>query len=568
MRIRRRDKGSVIAFSTVLALVLVLLGVAFVFLLMYMGGQHETKNATDAGALNVGKQALDKITVNLQGGDEQIYQDVTNDVDDGSQGNDGKISLRRINRVWAKAMLIGINADAMAADGLGGSASGNASQAFTAAKSISDRLAQKLNATSNLYDFFSEYSKANSVRMIGNSVETDVLPGANWKTSLMDRTPITSTARESNITLSNGPNNGMPYNYTLNGGYVTGSTRTAVSAPSDMKFLKGYTALNVAGNDIWQVPFQYDEKPRLVSRTMFDKSTNSANPLAWDNAVPNAFSVEGQAIKPGAASEKAMSWVLTNPRESFQMAIPHSFLKIHLDEMKAHWYFFPTGYPPIEMSGAETTYGYMLKSGSAAMPQGGAFCSLVDSGSVDELGSDVVGRSLDDVIFSIPGGNTAELEAHMVNRCNEMLTKVGSSVSPSQMHSLLDSIWTRADLAGGSDSGRDFYVYSSDGVNLSLCSDLTINSPTVPMWLKTMVSEDPDGTEKTEVDDASSFAPIIFMPTATPDPFCTVDFTFGWGTWEKSLYWKPGSGFNGDLGQVRVKRWTNVYSFGLATPII
>jgi len=566
MRKRRKEKGSVIAFSTVLALVLVLLGVAFVFLLMYMGGQHETKNATDAGALNVGKQALDDIKVTLNGGqNEQIYYDVTNDVDDGSKDNDGNITLRRINRVWAQAMLIGINADAMSSDGLGGSSSNNASQAFSGAESISNRLTAELTNPNKLYGYFDDYSKANSVRMIGNTVETNALHGSNWKTSLMDRTPITSQARESNITVSNGPNNGMPPGYSLSSSYTTASTRsTSISSSNNRTFLKGYTPLNVAGNTIWQVPFQYDEKPRLVSRTVFDQSTNSANPLSWNNAVPNAFSVEGQAVKASAASEKAMSWVLTNPRESFQMAIPHSFLKIHLDEMKAHWYFFPTGYPPIEF-GSATTYGYTMGSGSMSMPQGGAFCSLVSSGSV-ELGSDVVGRSLDEVIFSIPSGDTDLLERHMVNRINEMLTKVGSNKTASDLHSVLGQVWTRGDLAAGGESGRDFYVYSKDGVDLNLASDQTIF--TAPLWLQTMVSQDPDGDEKKMVDDASSFSPIFFDPTATPDPFCTVDFTFGWGTWEKDLYWKPGSGYNGDLGQVRVKRWTNVYSFGLATPVI
>jgi len=565
MRIRRREKGSVIAFSTVLALVLVLLGVAFVFLLMYMGGQHETKNATDAGALNVGKKALDDITVTLSGPDEDFYQDVTNSVDDGSQPNDGKISLRRINRVWAKALLVGINADAMASDGLPGSSNGSASDAFQGAQSISNKLADKLKDPNNLYGYFDDYAKANSVRMIGNSVETESLQGANWKTSLMDRKPVTSQDRESNMTLSKGPNNGLPVGYTIPSSYTTASTRTSsISSSSGRTFLKGYTPLTVAGNPLWQVPFQYDEKPRLVSRTVFDQSTDSANPLSWTDAVPNAFAVEGKAIKAGAASEKAMSWVLTNPRESFQMAIPHSFLKIHLDEMKAHWYFFPTGYPPIEF-GSATTYGYTTDSGSMSMPQGGAFCSLVSSGSV-ELGLDVVGRSLDEVIFSIPSGDTDRLEKHMVNRINEMLTKVDSAKSASDLHSLLGDALTRADLAAGDSDGRDFYVYSKDGVDLSLCSDNTLF--TAPSWLQTMVGQDPDGDERKMVDDASSFSPIFFDPTATPDPFCTVDFTFGWGTWEKDLYWKPGSGFNGDLGQVRVKRWTNVYSFGVATPVI
>ncbi len=164
--------------------------------------------------------------------------------------------------------------------------------------------------------------------MIGSGIQTNVLSGANWQTSLMDRTPITSAARESNITVngSAGSNYNMPNNYTLSSNYLTAQTRTPpVPSGNGLTFLKGYTAMPVAGNDIWQVPFQYDEKPRLVSSTMFNQSTNSANPLKWANAVPNAFSAEGQAINANKSGETAISWVLTNPRECFQMSMPHSF---------------------------------------------------------------------------------------------------------------------------------------------------------------------------------------------------------------------------------------------------
>ncbi len=132
-----------------------LLGVGFFFLLMYMGGQHETKNAVDAGTLNIGKQTLDQITVNLDGSpSQQCYMDVTNDADDGSLPNDGKVDLRRINRVWAKAMLIGINADAAEKDGLAGSGESNADQAIQGAQAISTALTQQLTTPTNLYHLF------------------------------------------------------------------------------------------------------------------------------------------------------------------------------------------------------------------------------------------------------------------------------------------------------------------------------------------------------------------------------------------------------------------------------
>ncbi len=182
---------------------------------------------------------------------------------------------------------------------------------------------------------------------------------------------------------------------------------------------------------------------------------------------------------------------------------------------------------------------------------------------VDEIGADVVGRPLDTIIFGAPSGNTALLETQMTNRINEMISKVGKSYSASDLHSLLSNPATIGELIAGQ---QDFYVYSPDGVNLSVAPQ--IQAQVAPMWLAQMINNSPDGTETTVVDDASTIGPILFDPTATPDPFCTVDFTLGWGTWEKSLYWQPSTGYNGCLGQVRVTRWTDVYSLGVATPVI
>lgn len=52
---KRSARGSATVLSTVLALVLVVLGVGFLFFTLYMGGQRETKNAVDAGALKIGR---------------------------------------------------------------------------------------------------------------------------------------------------------------------------------------------------------------------------------------------------------------------------------------------------------------------------------------------------------------------------------------------------------------------------------------------------------------------------------------------------------------------------------
>jgi hypothetical protein len=59
-----RKRGSVTAFAAVLALTLMVLGIGFIIICLYMGGQRETKNATDAGALSVGKEAAARTQCN------------------------------------------------------------------------------------------------------------------------------------------------------------------------------------------------------------------------------------------------------------------------------------------------------------------------------------------------------------------------------------------------------------------------------------------------------------------------------------------------------------------------
>src|SRR5689334_6684033 len=92
----RRHAGSAITFGVVLALVLVFIGVCLLLLSMYMGGSHELKDAVDAGALNLGKQVVDGVYVEVDR--NSPFYDVTNDGD--ATKNDGKVNLRRINRVW------------------------------------------------------------------------------------------------------------------------------------------------------------------------------------------------------------------------------------------------------------------------------------------------------------------------------------------------------------------------------------------------------------------------------------------------------------------------------------
>ena len=558
---RNRKIGSMITFATVLLLALVVLGLGFIAFLMYMGGQSQTKNAVDAGTLNVGREALDKVTVNIS--PTSTYRDVASDDENGNRSLVNltpKASLRNINRIWAKAMTIAINAEDAKSAGNAGSGGSKANNAFNEAKQISDNLAQKLNDQSNLHGFFSEFASRNSVRMLGADAKVNPLPGAGWQTSLLER------ERESNITLAGTPSDNffMPPRFSLNGNYTTKSTRTNIpNSGKNLWFLKGYQPISIGPNTFWQVPFPYDAKPHMVSRSIFETNQPANKALSWQNAVPNAYSAQGVTSQKSAIGEKARSWVLTNPKQPFKMAIPHSFVRIDLDQMKSKWYFFPVG-PPIKF--AEQDYNYMIENQSSTMPLGGVGSSSVGTNATI-IGSEVVGRSLDDIIFGIPGGNTTELENYLVNRANEMITEVGTKITKSKLHSVLGSGETRAALALASGK-TSFFLYSPDGKKLVCRPELIAKADPSANWLKTIISKTPDGDEKTMVNDAKMIA-ILGAPlgTVTPLPFFVMTVNAKWGFYHKSLYWTPGTGYNGCLGTVRVNRSTKVYMLGVCVPI-
>src|SRR6185503_18651338 len=107
-------------------------------------------------------------------GAEEYFCDVT-------VNNNGEVNLRNINRVWAKALCVAINADA--AGPYAGNGTNAAEQAYLSAKAISDRLATELKIQSKLYPPFEEFAHQNSVRMLGGSTQVNAWKQAKWETS-------------------------------------------------------------------------------------------------------------------------------------------------------------------------------------------------------------------------------------------------------------------------------------------------------------------------------------------------------------------------------------------------
>lgn len=557
-RTGRRERGSVLALAAALGFALIVLGVGFFFFVMFMNAQKETKNAVDAGTLNVGKQALDELSVNLlPSNNQRCFWDVCKDEPDNSPVPvpPPTINLRRINRVWAEAMLFKINALAQKNQGQDDSGMSNASSALQGAEQISNQLSDKLKSETNLHGFFTSVARQNNIRMIGNQASVKEIAGPNWQTSRMEQ------GGESNIMLGGNKSNDFfaPQGFDWSAANVTETTRNPKPANSNgMFFLKGYENLQFGDDSIWQVPFLFEEKPHLVSKTNFESAKNNAS--GWSKPVPNAFSAEGVASQPGKPAEKAMSWMITNPRQTYKAAIPHSFIRIKIDKPKVNWWYTPLFFP---VKYSSENYGFLPEGKSNTGIKGGPGCATVQPQNI-MLGLDVVGLSPDGLIFSYPPtSETKYIERELVARCNEMITKVGETVTAGEVHSAMSNVLCAAALASG--LTREFVLYSPDGKSLS-CLPF-IAPPPDALWLATLMSNKPDGSEKKRAEATSvSFIPFHF-PQVTPLPFFVFKAAGGTSTYSKTIYWTPGTGFNGCLGDIRVFRETDVYSTGLCTPI-
>ena len=518
MRKRKDKKGSAIAFGASLALVIIVLGLGFVAFTMYMGGQNETKNAVDAGALNLGRQVIDNVFVNLSTAEnQQFFKDVTSNLD-------GKVNLRNINRVWAKALLVAVNSDA--AGQYKGDTASNVDNAWQGASDISDALAAKLTDPTNLYNYFSDFADKNSVRMIGAGATITRMTGAGWQTSLMDRKDESNLQQTDNL----------PIGYTLKPGSTTPCTRSNVPpAAAGMQFLQGYVPLHAGQHTFWQVPFQYDEKPHLVSQTPFNANKQPPNslPEAWAHPVPNAFSVQGQTNKAGVG-EQAMSWVQTNPRQPFQTQFPNGFVRIILKQNTIQWNI--DGIPADSAT-------YAFEPGDDAYSGDGIpypFVPICASGSGDcSTGNEY---TLPFLYFAICGApfpdETSDFMQYLLQRCKEMLP--GASMS--DLRTALMACMISSD-----DADQTFYLYPVAG-HLIATPDSVTNVPV--------------GCDKSSPAEGN---PSQTMATTGPNPLPNLNAE----TWvclgettpdipmlcftsiERS--WKPGTGYPGGcLGELTV----------------
>lgn len=510
----RSSKGAMMGFIVAGTFFFIVLGIAIVQIGLLLSGAREVSNAVDAGTLNAGKKAV-KVKTGLNAGtNESQFADLKDE--------DGEFGLTNINRVWAKALLARMNNKAMHDQGQAtGSSDTHADSMFDSAESISDRLADKLNDENNLHQYFLELAAKNSIRMLGSTAEMKVEAGSGWKTSLLDR------GEESNLIVAEGQ---LPDGFSLN------DNKIFKQADDGKKHIKGYTPIQVMGKEICFVPFKVKQQPHLISEKTFNDNLASTKPItAWKNPVPNTISCQGKTEDQKLAVQRARQFVLTNPQKNFELAMPHTFMKVKFEDNTAHWYI--NGIPA-----PNSSYEFHTDVQHRSYPCGTGTLDITAT-----LGNEYMPPTVGKGIFALPGSNYDAVTHALLQRCKEIKHDFSEGD--------LDAMLMACPIIPGN---KDFVIFP-DNNNTLRCMPESM-APAFATWLNS--SNNADGSEAEICDDECWFVPnfVVAIPEglgAKPLPSWCI--TYG------SLKWKPGTGFDGCLGELRIERETDIFANGVCT---
>ncbi len=422
-------------------------------------------------------------------------------------------------------MLVGLNVQAMQETGTDtAAAKEHAKSLFDSVKSLSDRVADKLNDRKNLYPIFNQVAEQNQTNMLGSGAKVSAKAGAEWTTALVDR--------------------GAASNIIVTGEQLPGSAdREAigfVKGGDGKSYVPGYKPIKILDQFYNFVPFKTGERPHLIDSANFNTHTVKANPIQqWEKPVPNAFSVVGSSADQKSFGQKAMAYVQANPQRPFALEIPYGFIKVHLNANKAIF--------QINEQTSEEEYSFFPTISAKGPYQAGAgtICAIT------MLGLEYIPPTLYKAIYALPGDHS-QVSKTLLQRSRE----IKQSCSESDLNTALSV----CPIVPGID---DYIIFRIKNTMVALPFPAAIQQ----VLQAADFNIDPDGGSMDMAEEFAFFVPNFTFPiiipnaAAIPVPFFFGTFEFGTETW------KPGSGYNGCLGELSIERTTRVYDFGTNIPI-
>jgi hypothetical protein len=330
----RKASGATLALVAAAAVIIILVGVGIFFLMQIFGGFRELQNATDAGNLNVAKQALKlpHYTVN-----DTYELDFTGLVD-----GDNGMDLLVYNRSVGQAFLVGMNAMADRGDSGMPNVDGlknarvvaNAANGGDPGDSTNQGAGQQLykmfssHASNELFGKFDYLAQKNAARMLGAK----------------DGDKIQQTTSDYDIAFMEAKG---PTNVYLAGDLLPyiGDTRGRITPPTESKsaannkdgnpYLAGYVDIPLGAAGVtWNlvgVPVFPGNQPHHVSSRDF-YAAKSANDAKFQGVVPpNAFKSVTKADNKstnGAATMEAYS-IVGVMSQDFPVSVPNGYIEVY-----------------------------------------------------------------------------------------------------------------------------------------------------------------------------------------------------------------------------------------------
>jgi len=329
------QKGN-LALVIACTVVLLIIGLGFLFFTLIMGGGRETQNAVDAGALNAAKVALIRPGVPLNAADQDEAQFL------GVADAQNQIALGNINRVWGQVLLVALNHRAMQIEQSAlPAADTSVTKVVNAARSINDRLATALNPNGGALDpqlqtAFLSVAQANSVRMLDTATtrQERAAVGANTVSVATsgNNAGFSDENQASNVSMDNAQLSNILSSFA---GYSDQSTfdsqvvGSILNPNRDGNFMRGYRPINLGNTQVYFVPLRPNTKPRMLSQSAFVTQKPAVG--VTQNPVPNTFLTRGTAPSPKTPgtllnfAAVALSEPLNNVNP---IAMPHGYIRI------------------------------------------------------------------------------------------------------------------------------------------------------------------------------------------------------------------------------------------------
>ena len=268
----RRQRGATLGLAAACVLVVIVIGVGFFFLSKIIGGGRQVANATDAGALNVAKQAIRRGAVTLSSAADQEEFGALCDTPN-------RLDLLSYNRIVAKAMIVCKNAQ----DEGTPLAAANAGMIHNQVNMLGNMLKANLvaacaNPGGALAGDFHAISTNNNTKMFnGNPVQLaqDITPG------------YMKVGSSSNVFFHGATKASM-------GGWAPPVNSAGQKAPSGDDYSAGYQQVAAGAQNFTLVPVFPDTRPHLVDHGNFSAAVPAG---VTTPAIPNAFQTNSRALE-------------------------------------------------------------------------------------------------------------------------------------------------------------------------------------------------------------------------------------------------------------------------------